>query len=244
MLTIFRAFFGMLCMLKTLDIALRADDLIGMLPALAASLIWFAAAVALTLGCRYRIAAAVILAISVILPIVTAFQWYNQHLYLIASICLILVVNEYVPTLLRAQLSIVYGFAAITKLNESFLSGTEIYNSAVQRTFWTTFINVDPPVWALIGVSVFAIVVELFLAVAFWLPRLRWVALLIGLCFQIGMLVLMTGGALSLVRLAVFGFLMIALYLPFFQKELDTMLPKIQHRWPLLRRLDSPSAAA
>lgn len=204
-----------------IDIITRGPESVGLVASLVIGLAWLAASVALGAGYRVRAAASVLIGLAVVVAVVSRLAMYNQHLYLIASICLILVINQAVPALLRAQLSIAYGFAAVTKINGAFLSGTVIYASAVQRPFWESFIPFEPTVALLMAISVFAILAESFLAVAFWFRRMRWVALVVGLGFHVGMLVVMSEEASSFLRLAVFGFLMVALYIPFFGEELD-----------------------
>jgi hypothetical protein len=233
MLTIFRVVFGFLCFLKAIDIGTRGGDVIGLASSLLIAIPWAVASVAFMLG-RVRIASAVIIAGTVAVSILSRLELYNQHLYLIASICLIFLIGRAVPTLLKAQLSIVYSFAVLTKLNEAFLSGTVIYASAVKRPFWDNVIGIEPEAWFLIPLSVFSILTEAFLAVAFWLPRARWVALVVGVGFHAVMLVLMTADPASFLRLSIFGFLMMALYIPFFKEELDRLYSRFiargQHR--------------
>ena len=221
MLTIFRVVFATLCFLKGIDIITRGPESIGMVASLPIGGVWLAWSVALGIGYRVRVSAGVLIVLAGIVAVASKLAMYNQHLYLIASICLILVINQAVPTLLRAQLTIAYGFAAITKINGAFLSGTVLYASAVQRPLWETFVPFEPSVALLMAVSVFAIFAESFLAVAFWFKRLRWVALVVGLGFHVGMLIVMSEDPSSFLRLAIFGFLMVALYIPFFQEELD-----------------------
>jgi hypothetical protein len=222
MLIVFRWVFGLLCIAKGVDIAARGSQSIGVW-ALVLGALWLLAAIALTLGFQTRIMAAALIVLSGVVTLVSHFEMYNQHLYLIASICAIFVINQAMETLLKAQLTIVYVFAAAAKINESFLSGTELYTSTVQRWFWTHFIPYDPAPSVLIPVSVFAICAEAFLAAALWFRRTRWIALVVGVGFHLGMLVLMAGGLLSVLRLAIFGFLMLALYIPFFADEVDKL---------------------
>ena len=221
MLTVFRIVFASLCVFKGVDILTRGPESIGLILSVAIGLIWIAASICIGAGYRVRVTACVLIGLAGVITVISKLAMYTQHLYLIASICLILVINQAVPMLLKAQLSIAYGFAALTKINGAFLSGTVVYASAVQRPFWDTFIQFEPSVVLLIAISVFAIATESFLAVAFWFKRLRWVALVIGLGFHLGMLVVMSEDASSFLRLAIFGFLMVALYIPFFQVELD-----------------------
>lgn len=64
--------------------------------------------------------------------------------------------------------------------------------------------------------AVASIVVEAGLAVALWFKAMRVQAVVIGVVCHITMVALMACGIVSVVRLAVFSGLMLALYLPFF----------------------------
>lgn len=242
MLTVFRLCFAALCLAKSVDIAWRGQAAIGLMPSLTIAGLWAIASVSIAAGYRVKIASGLIIALAAVITVASRLEMYNQHLYLIASICAILIIGRSTSTLLKAQLSIAYGFAAITKLNEAFLSGTVIYVSAIQRPFWDRFIGIEPPSTLLIAVSVFAIATEAFLAVAFWFPRARWVALIIGVGFHMGMLVAMTEGPSSLLRLAVFGFLMIILYIPFFEREVDRIWGRFARNRPQAQSLERAPA--
>lgn len=224
MLTVFRIVFAVLCFGKAIDIATRGPSSIGTVPALLIGAAWALAAAAMGFGYAVKICAGVIIALAAVVSVLSKLDMYNQHLYLIASICAILIIDQSVPTLLKAQLSISYAFAALSKVNEAFLSGTVIYVSAVQRPFWQQVFQFEPSVPQLIGLSATAICVEGFLAVGFWFRPTRYIALVIGVGFHLGMLVLMSSDVASLLRLSIFGFLMMCLYIPFFQPEIDRLL--------------------
>src|SRR5699024_10352801 len=80
-----------------------------------------------------------------------ALNLYNHHTYLLAIVAAIFAVNTHVTLLLKVQMSVVYFYAAVTKINETYLSGTELYASVVGRPFWDVFIGVDPAPWVLIA---------------------------------------------------------------------------------------------
>lgn len=231
MLVIFRWVFAALLLLKTLDIVDRGLVYLTVPGTVIICALWVAAAVSIGLGKYVRWGAGAIIVLAILVPVLSGMEMYNQHMYLIGSIALALLIGGAAQKpLLRAQLSIVYGFGVITKLNEAFLSGTEIYTSAVARPFWSHFIPIEPTAGLMITISVLAICTEAFLAFAFWLPRARWVAAALGLGFHTVMLVLMTAGPISFVRLTVFGFLMVALYIPFFDRELDALVDRMRAR--------------
>lgn len=230
MLTVFRIAFGVLCLLKAIDIGTRGGDSIGLAAALIISIPWAIASVGVALGSKpvLRLSTAVIILGAAAVTLLSRLEMYNQHLYLIGSICLILLVNTAVPELLKAQLTIVYAFAAITKLNEAFLSGTVIYASAVNRPFWHNVLAFEPAFWFLVALSAAAIATEAFLAFALWMRRLRWFALVVGVGFHAVMLILMTEDPASFLRLSIFSFLMLVLYIPFFRPELDRLTQKVE----------------
>ncbi|MDX2358724.1 HTTM domain-containing protein [Dietzia sp. PP-33] len=129
-----------------------------------------------------------------------------------------------VPQLLKIQLTIVYAFAALTKINETYLSGSELYSSMVQAAAWQAVFRDDPSPEFLMIVSAASIMVEAFLAVGLWFTRTRSIALVVGLCFHAGLVIAVTGGFDLFADLSIYGGLILALYLPFFQDELDPLV--------------------
>jgi hypothetical protein len=224
--------FGALLLVKLVDIVARGAERMPLWVTVLISVLWGAAAIALVVGFAPRLAAALIL--SLIAWLIIASQWslFNQHLYLIASIAAILALRVEVTLLLRLQLSIVYAFATAAKLNETFLSGTVLYVSVVQRPFWQTLVHVKPPVGFLIGLSCAVVVAEAVLSFGFWLPRFRWVALTGGVLFQLVTLAMTTRNVISFDRLLVFGGLLVLLYLAFFPDELDRSWSRTTGRLP------------
>ncbi|WP_413769023.1 hypothetical protein [Rhodococcus pyridinivorans] len=146
---------------------------------------------------------------------------YNHHLYLISVIAAILAINVQVVLLLKLQLSIVYLFGTITKLNDGFLSGTELYLSMVDRFLWQTLFGGAAPTMLLVSLSFGAVLIEGFLTVGFWLQRARWVALFLGVGLHVSMLVFLSDRLPQAINLIVYGSLMCTLYLPYFQDKLD-----------------------
>ena len=238
MLTIFRYAFAGLLLVKVLDIAERGRVYLGLPLAALICLVWVVAAVAIARDWHGRAAAVAIAVLAVAVPVLSGMEMYNQHMYLIGSIAVVLALRAAEATLLKAQLSIVYGFGVLAKLNEAFLSGTEVYTSAIARPFWMTFIDYEPSATIVMAASVAALCTEGGLAIALWLPRARWVAAPVGVAFHTVMLVLMTAGPISFVRLLVFGFLLVALYLPFFERELDGLMAR-RGRRSIRRTLDA-----
>lgn len=87
--------------------------------------------------------------------------------------------------LLRAQVSIVYGFAALAKLNAVYLSGSVV--AAYLRRDGVLAIPDDWRVFEVMAtLSLLSILSELFLAVALWLPRWRPAGFVLGLGMHLG----------------------------------------------------------
>jgi predicted DCC family thiol-disulfide oxidoreductase YuxK len=159
--------------------------------------VWTLLAVALTLGFRARLAAAG-LALLAVLAMVLDEQVYSNHLALMAVLCALLALGQpatvwsldarrrpavattpYWPVLLiKVQISTLYGFAALSKLNDVYLSG-----DVLERSTWGFMSALGDP--TLIAVAVGGIAVELFLSVGLWSERLQRFAFPLGLCFHV-----------------------------------------------------------
>lgn len=190
---------------------------------------WLLAGIGFVLG-RWTTVSGVILA-AVLGGLVTADeQLYNNHSYLLAVVVAILTAARAGDALsldarrsgtdglpapawtvlaLRAQLSIVYLFAAISKLNPSFLSGSVI-SAALRRdgiAFPEAWITFEP----MFVLSVLVILVELLLAIGLWFRRWRGLALVAGLVLHVGIVLTMHAAW----DLAGFSVATLALYLAF-----------------------------
>ena len=73
--------------------------------------------------------------------------------------------------LVMAQVSVVYWFAALSKLNPLFISG-----DGLRDWVWWPL-----PDWVFAPMAIATVLTELFLAVGLWFWRTRWVAALLGL---------------------------------------------------------------
>jgi predicted DCC family thiol-disulfide oxidoreductase YuxK len=120
------------------------------------------------------------------------------------------VVARWPVWLLRVQVSIVYGYAALSKINLPFLSGSVIASSLRRDGFLAV-----PDGWRVLEVmlvlAVLTVIVEAFVAVALWLPRWRPAAFVVGLGLHIGI----TGWLVPGYQLLVFSVLMLPLYVLF-----------------------------
>lgn len=101
-------------------------------------------------------------------------------------------------TVLRAQLSILYGAAALAKFNTEWLSG-----------------RVLKDVGALVpmpgAAAVVTVLVELFLAVALWSPKLRWPVPAVALAIHVVFVALLPGPWSWIIGLIVFNVLAVVL---------------------------------
>jgi hypothetical protein len=114
--------------------------------------------------------------------------------------------------LLRIQLTIVYGFAALAKLNAEYLRGEVLDAYLVFLGPWE-FPDALQTSTVLTGLAVGSVLVEGYLAAGFWLRRhWRWLALALGIGFHIAIVATMR----ARVGLTVFSLEMFALYALFF----------------------------
>lgn len=161
--------------------------------------LWASASFALLLGWRARAASAALVVLGLVV-LGTDQQLYSNHLtLLIVLVGLVGLadggaalsldaragrgsarVPEWGIWLIKLQITIVYLFAALSKLNPSYLSGSVM--ASYLRTdgplavpgSWRTF---EP----MLVLSTVALLTELFVAVALWLPRWRRNAFVVGL---------------------------------------------------------------
>jgi hypothetical protein len=196
---------------------------------------WLAAALGLALGLRARLCGAV-LAACMAYTLFFDQQLYSNHLYLATLVVLLLTIAdsgarfsldarrtggrdlilEWPILLLKLQISIVYFYAALLKINPQYLSGTMIARFwpfsqlAALPSGWPQAIALPSIAWA-------TVLLEFFLAVALWLPRLRWVALVAGVAFHTA--IIWTGGAqpgVPDIPFAIFALVTVAPYALFF----------------------------
>lgn len=224
MLTVVRIAFGAVCTLKAVSLLISKTG--GSFSPLAAAtvasgLLMIAAGVALMLGYRERIAASVVVATG--LMFLVPLGAYSSHLYLLILIALILAVNIEVELLLKLQLTVVYVFGTLAKLNEVWLSGTDLYIAMVkQAPFWETFIGQPASSVLLIPLSIGVVLGEGFLAVGFWFRSTRWVALVVGVSLHGGILITLSTNIVGVMNLLVFSGLMFTLYIPFFRDMIES----------------------
>jgi hypothetical protein len=167
-------------------------------------------------------------------------QFYSNHHYLLVITVLLLTIANsgarfsldawnsddtgpdrvpYWPVLLiKLQLTSVYLFASLSKINREFLDGVtlEMNWRASVLDLWGQYASLETP-------ALLTIATELFLAFGFWLWRVRWVALLTGAFLHVS--IVMTLGETIDTDLIAFGLVMFALYAPFFSDVILRLWP-------------------
>ena len=201
--------------------AILASVVIGM---------WGLAALGLITGWFARPAALVVSLMALGLAVFDI-RLYNQHLYLLASLCVplslsqcdrdlvfrrappVVMVPRWPALVLMAQMSFVYGLGAIAKTSVDFVSGTVLF-AVFSRQPVAAFAGdwlLDSSV--LIPMSLAVIGCELFMALGSWRPSLRpWVLAIAG-PLHLGMIALLAISGLEVVRLMVFGALQLIVLL-------------------------------
>jgi hypothetical protein len=188
--------------------------------------VWIAAAAVLITGAFARVAALTVAGAGVLMA-VTDLQMLSNHLALMIALSLLIALGQpgaalsvrpvqhtaevpYWPVfLLKTQLSTLYLFTSVSKVNASWLSG-QVLRDGVPHLVLVPEGMVDPVTVAL---AVAVIAIEFGLAFALWVPTLRAGAAVVGFVFHLGIVV-----AIPLAALAPFGLMALALYPLFFQQ--------------------------
>lgn len=190
--------------------------------------IWMLACVSFALGFRTRVSGALLCAC-----LVYQLAWdenlQGNNFYLMALIVFLLTVADsgcsfsldrllfrrdpqqvvrWSTLLPRLQISIVYFYSALLKLNPSFLAGQSIVRS-------TRMPELLHQTWLPRGVAAATIIVEFFLALALWAPALRRTAFALGFLLHLGIFLGMDGQ--HTVAMFTFGVTMLAPYLLFLE---------------------------
>jgi hypothetical protein len=195
--------------------------------------LWVLAGLALVAGFKARRAAA-LMACLIVYILLCDRRLHNQHFYLMGLLSSLFAIGqsgaalawdargkparEAIPGwpmfLMKVQLSVVYTYAALTKLNVDFLSGVVIYESAFSRAFARAWLPASIRESFLLnaGFAYFAVGTELLLSFGLWLRRLRHPLFTLGFVFHAGMWLLMPSSFTSFVRMFVFGALLLLLY--------------------------------
>jgi uncharacterized membrane protein YphA (DoxX/SURF4 family) len=150
------------------------------------------ASLTLLVGYRARLSSLVLAGSLAFLYLVDQNFWAN-HMYFLALMLMLLsliesdralsiragwgsdaVVALWPVLLMKIQLSLVYFFTAVAKINPHYLSGDVLGDRSILPAV------LQPPI-VLSGLAVVSIAAELFLAFALWIPRLRLWAFVLGL---------------------------------------------------------------
>jgi hypothetical protein len=188
--------------------------------------VWGAAAVAFLVGWRSRAAGAILCLLAGWLLFLDQ-QLYSNHFYLLWLLLILFTagnagarvsldarrhgdgpVPRWPVTLSRVQLSAVYGFGGLAKINASYLAGGIIARPLAHLAGW---LGVVPGPGLVGAAAMLTIACELLLAVGLWLPRLWWLCAGVGLAFHLAILFLL-GPDLGL---TVFAIETLSLYLLF-----------------------------
>lgn len=166
--------------------------------------LWILASVMFIVG-RFTKAAGAIVVICITYRLALDLTLYTTNIYLCGLLTLLLVIGDsgaamsldrawtgrpetlislWPQTLMKLQISIVYLFTAIEKINPGYLPG-EVF-----KRFLSVPDFLDDP-WLYQGAAVTTILFELFLAGALWSRRYRGWAFLWGFAFHVSILVLM-----------------------------------------------------
>lgn len=184
------------------------------------------AAIALALGWRAR-AAATVLAAAFGAALAADRQLYSNHLLLLVFLLGLLALTDCgaarqlgdrrrggvdaVPAwpvrLLQTQLTAVYSFAALSKLNAVFLSGA-VLAAHLRTTGPLAALAATRAAGPLAVLAIATVAIEAFLAVALWLPRLRPAAIFLGTGLHLVIVFAMEPA----LPLAVFGLTALAVY--------------------------------
>lgn len=106
--------------------------------------------------------------------------------------------------LMMTQLSALYLFAGLSKINHEFLSGDPL----------STWVGDALPGWIFPPMAAATVVTEaLVLAVGLWVPRLRVISVVVGVCLHLSILVLISDGVFNLLQLIAFALACVPLYL-------------------------------
>lgn len=183
--------------------------------------VWLIAAILFMIGWRVSFTGPALLA-AIVFSLSLDIQAYSNHLYLMAWLVLLLTLADagaalsikgiqrpvvrWPVLLLMMQVSVVYGFAAITKLNSEFLSGRVL--AGVLNGGIVAFPDALRTREFLGAVAIAAVFVELFLAVFLWSPRFRPTAFIFGLGLHATITLFLAHAG----ELLVFSLEMLALY--------------------------------
>ena len=216
--------------------------------------VWIAASALVCMGRLARPAAAAVSALAAWL-LASDLRFYSNHLVLIALLALLLATSRcdaalvagraqrdaseadipaWPAELLKVQISIVYLFAGLSKLNSSFLAGEPLLQELRREPLRGLDQAAARPLVVALALGV--VLLEIFLALALWSRRLRGTAFVLGLALHVGILVWL-GPDLELLLFGVCSLSLYVLFLEVPRHGVEVRLPgAVARRW--LQRLD------
>lgn len=152
---------------------------------------------------RPRVGLAIIASSSLVVNLTPAYR-NHVHLLMVLAATLALFGDEDTERwVLRSQLSIMYGFAAVAKLQGEWLSG-----GMLEGMTWPGKLL---PAGVLIAMAVGTIVLELALAIGAWMRRREWFWLAVAT--HVTFLLFTQTGMWDAARLAMFGVMTVAVWM-------------------------------
>ncbi len=192
------------------------------------AVLWLVSAVLFTIGWRLAISGTV-LSLSIGFVLALDQQTYSNHLYLMLWLTVLLSlagagtglavggsserVIRWPVTLIMAQLSVVYGFSGLSKINDGFLSGSVLAVSLQGGILPFPEALITPRFLSILAFIV--IVVEVALALLIWRARYRPMMFVLGLGVHASTILFMSATD----ELAVFSILALGLYPLFLTHE-------------------------
>lgn len=213
--------------------------------------LWVLAAAALLVGFASRIAAGSVAGLSMVF--LFGADFYSNHLYFLATLSLLLMfadcgaalsvdsrfqggqerIRAWPVRLIQFQVSVVYAFSALGKLNGDFLLGNVVYYRLRDALLLPTeSIRASIPIFAMISIA--AVLAELFIATALWIPRLQRAAFGLGLALHFSMIIMLTNTPQRGLRLALFALLSLSSYVLFVRAGEGMRTVTWDERSPLL----------
>ena len=200
---------GALVLVKSVDVALRGPGELGAATWAPVLALWVAGGVALATGRSSRAPWAVVLVGGAALAVDAPLELRRQHLVLLLGVAVAgAVTSDAAERLLlwRTQLSALYAFAAVAKLNETFLSGTVLAGALSGGPVPLPRL----PLLVLVLAGLLLIAVEVLLAATPWV--LQRGGLVVAAALHGTALLVIGGGPLVTLRLLVFGGTAVALH--------------------------------
>ncbi len=202
---------GALVLVKAVDVAARGPGDLPALPWVAVLSLWVVGGAGLLAGRGgprgSRACWALLLCGGAGIALDYPLELRRHHLVLLMAVALGAVVardDRERLLLWRVQLSTVYAFAALAKVNESFLGGDVLARGVVAAPLWSSLLPLPSlPLLLLAGIALIG--VEALLAVTPWVRRLRRPGTAVAAGFHLLALLLASTSPLVALRLVVFG---------------------------------------